>query len=97
MKTLIFLPPSKRDLRWFHEYYRRVFPEGKRKADAAFRALRQHLRENPEIGHASDIVAGALEFPLTRTPFTVLYRVTASEVQVLRIYDQRNEFSNIGK
>lgn len=97
MKTLLFLPASKKDLRWFHQYYTRVFPEGKRNADVQFRALRKNLRENPEIGHTSEIVEGALEFILTRTPFTVLYRVTETEVQVLRVYDQRNEFSNIGK
>lgn len=97
MKTLIFLPSSKKDLRWFDTYYRSVFPEGKQKANAHFRALRRNLQENPEIGHPSEIVAGALEFPLIRTPFTVLYRVTRTEVQVLRVYDQRNEFSNTGR
>lgn len=85
------MPSSTGDLRWFHRYYRSVFLEGHMKASQQFERLRRILRETPGIGHSSALVPQALEFPIRKTPFTVVYRVTENEVQVLRIYDQRSE------
>jgi plasmid stabilization system protein ParE len=34
------------------------------------------------------------EFPIRRTPFAVLYRVQPDHVEILRIFDQRSDFSN---
>ncbi len=94
MKALVFLPSSTGDLRWFHRYYSSAFPEGRAKAIQQFQMLRHILRETPSIGHPSDLVPQALEFPIRKTPFTIVYRVMETEVQVLRIYDQRSAFAS---
>jgi plasmid stabilization system protein ParE len=94
MKTLVFLPSSAADLRWFHHYYRSVFPAGRAKANRQFAALRRMLREMPGVGHASELVEGVLEYQIRNTPFTVIYRVRGEQVQVLRVYDQRSGFAN---
>ena len=79
---------------WFREYYGRVFPAGKGAARTQLRRTIAIIAEHPEIGRRPEDIQGAFEYPITRTPFTVIYRVQADELQILRIYDQRSDFSN---
>jgi len=87
---LIFLASTHDDLRWFHKYYSRVFPAGKSKADKQFLSMKKAVLDNPLIGHKSENYTGVREFPISNTPFTLVYRVTDKEIQVLRLKDQRS-------
>lgn len=91
---IIFLPSSKADLRWFKRYYISVFPEGRRNADQQYQALLRILKATPMVGHPAHGFANAREFPIQRTPFTVIYRVEADRNDILRVLDQRSAYSN---
>jgi plasmid stabilization system protein ParE len=89
-----FLAEAKADLRWFKQYYSRVFPAGRRKADQQYRALLILLKSQPRVGHQDDDYPGVFEYIVPGIPFTVLYRLKDEAIEVLRLYDQRGEFSN---
>lgn len=91
---IVFLAEAKGDLRWFKHYYMRVFPEGRRIADQRFKALLQLLKSNPMVGEEVESFPGTREFPIRSTPFSVIYRVRPNQIEVLRVFDQRSEFSN---
>jgi len=91
---IIFLPKARADLRWFKRYYLEVFPEGRSKAERQYRALMRVLKSNPKIGHPDDEHASVFEYVIPGIPFTVLYRLGPQVIEILRIYDQRSEFSN---
>jgi plasmid stabilization system protein ParE len=93
MKILI-LASAKADLRWFKRYYMQVFPAGRENADQQYRALLQLLRSTPNVGERVEGFPDVREFPIRRTPFAVLYRVQPDHVEILRIFDQRSDFSN---
>ena len=79
---------------WFRSYYSRVFPAGQGSAKTQLRRMIQLISEHPEIGHVPDDFSEALEHPISRTPFTMIYRVKDNEIQILRVLDQRSEYSN---
>lgn len=91
---IVFLPSSKADLRWFKQYYINVFPEGRRNADQQYQALLRILKATPMAGRPAHGFASAREFPMQRTPFTVIYRVEADRIDILRVLDQRSAYSN---
>lgn len=93
MKILL-LASAKADLRWFKRYYMQVFPSGRENADQQYRALLQLLRSNPDVGERVEGGASLREFPIWRTPFSVLYRVKPEHIEILRVYDQRSQFAN---
>lgn len=86
---IIFLPSTRRDLAWFRYYYRAVFPEGDVKARDQFRATQQLLATNPYVGHPSDDRKDVRELVIPRTPFTLIYRVTETDIEILRLWDNR--------
>ncbi|KGF68195.1 hypothetical protein LL06_17875 [Hoeflea sp. BAL378] len=90
---LVFLASSAPDLRWFKTYYIRAFPEGKAMAEKRFLAVQHLLKANPHIGHPSQKVEGAREHHVARTPFTVIYRVMADRIEILRILDMRSDWA----
>jgi len=92
--NIVFLPSTKADLRWFKRYYTSVFPEGRRNADQQYRAFLALLRNHPMIGAPADGVPNAREHRIRNTPFSVIYRVTPDEIQIIRLSDQRSAFSN---
>lgn len=89
-----YLESARDDMMWFRNYYSRVFPAGKGNAKIQLRRIIQIISEHPEVGHPPDDFPEAFEHPISRTPFTMIYRVKDNELQVLRILDQRSEFSN---
>jgi toxin ParE1/3/4 len=89
---ILFLENSLEDLRWFKRYYTEVFPQGRAKADQQFLATKRLLRENPRIGNPFELVEGAREFPVSRTPFAFLYFVRDENIEVLRIVDNRSDW-----
>jgi len=86
---VIFLPSTKSDLRWYRQYYQTVFPEGATQAQKQFLLFKQMLKANPFIGHTSEYIAEVRELHIARTPFTILYRVTDTHIEVLRVWDTR--------
>jgi len=87
---LVFLSSTKSDLVWFKHYYTNVFPQGKIKADNRFLAILKTLKSNPYIGHTSENSDGTREFPILKTPFTLIYRVRDDRIEILRIVDGRS-------
>lgn len=86
---IVFLPSTRRDLLWFRYYYRSVFPEGDLKARDQFKATQRLLAANPYIGHVAEGFKDVREWPVKRTPFLLVYRVTDRQIEVLRIFDTR--------
>jgi plasmid stabilization system protein ParE len=89
-----FLDETKADLRWFKQYYSQVFPAGRTKADQQFRALLILLKSEPHVGRQEEEWPGVFEYVIPGIPFTVLYRIKDETIEIMRLYDQRSEFSN---
>jgi plasmid stabilization system protein ParE len=91
---IVFLESAAQDILWFRYYYQSVFPEGSAKARDRLKAIQTTLAANPYIGQPSDTVKTVREFSIPRTPFTLIYRVTPTQIEVLRLWDTRqgNEF-----
>jgi plasmid stabilization system protein ParE len=85
---VIYLRSALPDLVWMRRYYSRVFPQGAKQAQYQLNATKRLISEHPEIGHLA-IVEGLLEFPVLKTPFTIVYRIRPSRIEILRIRDQR--------
>jgi len=86
---IVFLESAVQDIQWFRYYYRSVFPEGGAKARAQLRAIQATLAANPYAGHRSDTGDTVRELSIPRTPFTFVYRVTPTRIEVLRLWDSR--------
>ena len=90
---VIFLPSAANDLLWFRSYYTTVFPEGERKAMRQVEKLFQLLEANPYMGQPGK-VEGTRRKPVPRTPFVLLYRVTDTQIEVLRLRDSRQGYDD---
>lgn len=86
---LVYLPGSARDLLWLRHYYSRVFPEGAAAARKRILAAERLLLDNPYAGRPCGGL-GVRRLPVPRTPFLLLYRVTAERIEVLRVIDGRS-------
>ncbi len=86
---VVFLESAARDLQWFRHYYRTVFPEGGSKAGKHFKAMIQTLSANPYAGHPNDTWPDVRELSIPRTPFLLIYRVTRTQIEVLRLWATR--------
>lgn len=86
---IVFLESTIRDIQWFRFYYQSVFPEGAAKARARLKSIQMALAANPYVGHPSNIRPGLRELSVPRTPFTLIYRVTPSRIEILRLWDNR--------
>lgn len=86
---IVFLESAAQDIQWFRYYDQPIFPEGGAKARDRLKAIQTILAANPFIGQPSDTVKTVRAFSIPRTPFTLIYRVTASQIEVLRLWDTR--------
>ncbi|WP_271951024.1 type II toxin-antitoxin system RelE/ParE family toxin [Ruegeria faecimaris] len=86
---IVFLDDTARDIQWFRYYYTSVFPEGSKKARAQLKAIQLTLAANPYAGHPSDTGRDVRELSVPRTPFTLIYRVMPTQIEVLRLWDTR--------
>ena len=86
---IVFLPSTTRDLSWYRYYYRAVFPEGDANARRQFQATQKLLAANPYVGHPSDDRKDVRELTIPRTPFLLIYRVTETQIEILRLWDTR--------
>ncbi|MPQ95270.1 type II toxin-antitoxin system RelE/ParE family toxin [Thioclava sp. JE_KL1] len=86
---IVFLEDAAQDIRWFRHYYQSVFPEGSLKARASLKAIQQTLAANPYAGHPSDSGRAVRELSIPRTPFLLIYRVMPTQIEILRLWDNR--------
>ncbi|PXW67353.1 ParE-like toxin of type II ParDE toxin-antitoxin system [Loktanella sp. PT4BL] len=86
---VVFLESTVQDLKWFRHYYRAVFSEGADKAGVHFKAAIATLEANPFAGRRGEPQTEIRELSIPRTPFTIVYRVTPLQIEVLRLWDTR--------
>lgn len=85
---IIFLVTSDEDVRWFKRYYRRIFPEGYKRANAQMSRTLDLLREHPRLGHPAP-EPGLLKLAILGTPFSLTYRIADERIEILRVFDGR--------
>ena len=86
---VVFGPRARRDMPWFRKYYNVVFPEGRQKASVRIRICVETLKANPLVGHPVD-GTNLRQFVISRTPFSLVCRIDADEILVIRVRDQRS-------
>ena len=52
-------------------------------------AIQKTLAAHPYADHPSDIREMVRELSIPRTPFTLVYRVMPSQIEILRLWDSR--------
>jgi plasmid stabilization system protein ParE len=85
---VIFLPSSSEDVRWFTRYYRFSFPAGRRNARERMARTLASLSDNPRLGYAVP-ETNHREFPISRTPFSLIYRIVDDRIEIMRLLDGR--------
>lgn len=75
-------------------YYENIFLEGLIKAQKQFHSTELLLSENPYIGHPTHR-KGVREFSIPRIPFSYIYRIQQDRIEILRIWDERQDRANI--
>lgn len=86
---IVYAEAALTDMGWFRHYYSSVFPEGKGKARDNLLRTEALIAENPFVGHPAAQGPELREFPILRTPFSLLYRVKADRIEILRVLDLR--------
>lgn len=88
---IVYVRTALPDLVWFRAYYEAIFPEGERHALLQRRAVERLLRENPFAGRLVQDDTGARMFPISKTPFIIVYRPLEDRIEVLRLWDGRRD------
>jgi len=86
---IVFLEDAGRDIQWVRFYYQSVFPDGSSRARAHLKAIQTTLAANPYAGRPSDTWDDVRELSIPRTPFSLIYRVTPTQIEILRLWDIR--------
>ena len=86
---IVYLPSAAQDVAWFRHYYQAVFSAGDENARNNLKAIQQLLASNPYVGHPSSGHEGVRELHVKKTPFTLIYRVTETQIEILRLWDGR--------
>lgn len=89
---LRYLPEARRDAVWWRIYFKRSFPQGAGKAAQYLRVSEQVLKDNPQIGVKLDI-RDLRKLSIPRTPFALIYRLTDDAIEIVRLYDMRQQGS----
>ena len=92
---ITYLPTTHGDIIWVTRYYKNVFPEGRLKFRAEFYAVEKLLMANPEMGKPSELGKNIRELIIPKSPFSLIYQVLRNEIQVLRVWDQRQNRERI--
>lgn len=87
---IVYLPSTRAGLAWLRRDYATVFPAGSARAKQRFHAMERVLRKYPQAGY-STTVAGVRRLVIPRTPFSLVYRVTAERIEILDVRDDRRE------
>lgn len=91
---IVYLANTRDDLLWMRQYYEIVFPEGRKNAQKQFHAVENTLLANPFIGHETHRKS-VREFSIPKTPFSYIYRAFPDRIEVLRIWDERQDRSKL--
>lgn len=86
---IVFLPSARRGLLWFRRYYASVFPQGSERAKASYKLMLKTLAAHPEAGREAGTHSRL--YPISHTPFAVVYRVREARIEVLAVLDLRGE------
>jgi len=92
---LEFLRSSLKDLDWASRYYGRVFPQGRKNFRSSFTATKNMLKENPYIGARLEDNKDARRLIIVKTPFAMIYRVSQTHIEVIRVLDTRSDNSRL--
>jgi len=92
---VIYLSGTIPDINWLTYYYGEIFPAGRANMRTQLYATEKLLEENPYIGRVFEEVDGVWEIQISKTPFSLIYRVTGLHVEILRVWDQRRDRSNL--
>ncbi len=92
---VIYLPGTVPDIIWLTHYYDESFPAGRANMRAQIYATELLLEHNPYLGRICEDVEGAREMRITKTPFSLIYRVTKTHVEIIRVWDQRRDRADL--
>ena len=88
---LKFAPAFIRSLDWYEEYYRDIFPEGRRQAKLSLRDALDKLKAD-RIGERQFLSFKKIkELPLHRSPFSILYEIDGEDMIVHLLNDRRGK------
>ena len=79
------------DLKWTTKYYGTVFPSGRKGFIRNYKTTKMLISENPYLGHPYESAEGVRVLNVVKTPFALFYRVDENIIQILRIWDQRQD------
>ncbi len=85
--TLVYLPSALDDLEWVRAYYAETFPAGSYNAALRFEETERLLIAQPLCG--TPYLARLRRRKVTKTPFSLIYRVVEARIEVLRVLDDR--------
>jgi plasmid stabilization system protein ParE len=86
---IVFLATTAPDFEWITDYYLRIFPEGGPKAYRRLDRALSNLSDNPYLGKAIARTKYR-QYSVPRTPFSLIYHVSAEVIEILHIWDQRS-------
>ena len=81
---IVYLASARADIAWMRDYYRGVFPEGRKRARERLKAAERLLSAQPRVGHPTG-VPDVFEHVIARTPFSLIYRLASDRVEILRV------------
>ena len=86
---LLFLESTRNDFNWIRKYYEEIFPAGASSALKQFDMMQELLIASPYLGRKKHGDVRTLSIP--KTPFSYWYRVTSTHIEILRIWDNRQQ------
>ena len=88
---IVYLPSSIKGIEWMRFYYKSSFREGSAKARNQIKLFKELLQNNPYIGKSLEEFEDVRELAVSGTPFSIIYRITNTQIEILNIHDQRSE------
>ncbi len=89
---LVYLGEARKDIAWWRIYYRRTFPQGATTAAKHLKIAEKNLQSNPNLG-AKIKGREYRKLSIPRTPFALIYQIKDNCIQVIRLYDMRQQGS----
>ena len=86
---LKYLDRAIQDAAWFRQYYEAVFPKDREKTARSLLTVQRLLQSNPYMGQPVAEFQNVRRFPVARTPFFLISRVSTDRIEVLRLRDSR--------
>ena len=89
MDRIRYLRAATRDLVWYRTYYEDVFPEGQAQAYYHYLKSLRLIQSYPEMGKPAGRKPRR-RFSIPRTPFVIVYQFRNSVLEIVRVWDTRN-------